>query len=83
MQGGLRIAREEFPDLPLVCDSGYYRGPTTQHGRDRDFSFANGRYERIIQPNHYDDGDLDDPHFYYGWYFVDFFHFMNGEFAGI
>ena len=81
VQGGLKIAREEFPDLPLVCDSGYYRGPTTQHGRDRDFSFANGRYERIIQPNHYDDGDLDDPHFYYGWYFVDFFHFMNGEFG--
>ncbi len=81
VQGGLKAAREEFPDLPLVCDSGYYRGPTTRHGRDRDFSFANGRYERIIQPNHYDDGDLDDPHFYYGWYFVDFFHFMNGEFG--
>lgn len=81
VQGGLKIAREEFPDLPLVCYSGYYRGPTTQHGKDRDFSFANGRYERIIQPNHYDDGDADDPHFYYGWYFVDFFHFMNGEFG--
>lgn len=81
VQGGLKIAREIFPDLPLVCDSGYYRGPTTQHGRDRDFNFANGRYERIIQPNRYDDGDLDDPHFYYGWYFVDFFHFMNGEFG--
>ncbi|HJD21569.1 MAG TPA: hypothetical protein H9915_07105 [Candidatus Gemmiger faecigallinarum] len=81
VQGGLKIAREEFPDLPLICDSGYYRGPTTQHGRDRGFSFANGRYERIIQPNGYDDGDADDPHFYYGWYFVDFFHFMNGEFG--
>ncbi|MGN1027642.1 MAG: glycoside hydrolase family 2 protein [Faecousia sp.] len=81
VQGGLKIAREVFPDLPLVCDSGYYRGPTTQHGKDRDFSFANGRFERIIQPNHYDDGDLDDPHFYYGWYFPDFFHFMNGEFG--
>ena len=41
VQGGLKAAREEFPDLPLVCDSGYYRGPTTRHGRDRDFSFAN------------------------------------------
>lgn len=81
VQGGLKIAREVFPDLPLICDSGYYRGPTTQHGKDRDFSFANGRYERIIQPNHYDDGDADDPHFYYGWYFPDFFHFMNGEFG--
>lgn len=81
VQGGLKIARELFLDLPLICDSGYYRGPTTQHGKDTDFSFANGRYERIIQPNHYDDGDADDPHFYYGWYFVDFFHFMNGEFG--
>lgn len=81
VQGGLKIAREEFPDLPLVCDSGYYRGPTTKHGRDTNFKVANGRYERIIQANNYDDGDMDDPHSYYGWYFVDFFHFMNGEFG--
>lgn len=81
VQGGLKIAREEFPDLPLVCDSGYFRGPTTMHGRYKRLSVANGRYERIIQPNHFDDGDMDDPHFYFGWYEPSFFHFMNGEFG--
>ncbi len=81
VQGGLRVAREEFPDIPLVCDSGYFRGPTTQHGLYKRLSVANGRYERIIQPNHYDDGDMDDPHFYFGWYEPSFFHFMNGEFG--
>lgn len=80
-QGGLRVAREELPDLPLVCDSGYFRGPTTQHGRYKPLAVANGRYERIIQPNHFDDGDMDDPHFYFGWYEPSFFHFMNGEFG--
>ncbi len=81
VQDGLKLARKIFPNLPLVCDSGYYRGPTTLHGRDKDFKIANGRYERVILPNNYDDGDMDDPHSYYGWYFVDFFHFMNGEFG--
>ena len=81
VQGGLQVAREEFPDLPLVCDSGYFRGPTTEHGRYKRLSVANGRYERIIQPNHYDDGDMDDPHFYFGWYEPSFYHFMNGEFG--
>lgn len=81
VQDGLRIAREEFPDLPLVCDSGYFRGPTTQNGRYKTLAVANGRYERIIQPNHFDDGDMDDPHFYFGWYEPSFFHFMNGEFG--
>ena len=81
VQGGLRIAREMFPDLPLVCDSGYNRSPTLGRSRDLCFPYANGRYERITQPEGYDDGDVDDPHFYYGWYDKDFFHFMNGEFG--
>lgn len=81
VQGGLRIAREEFPDLPLVCDSGYFRGPTMYNGRYKTLAVANGRYERIIQPNHFDEGDMDDPHFYFGWYEPSFFHFMNGEFG--
>jgi hypothetical protein len=81
VQGGLKIAREVFPDLPLICDSGYNRAPTLAKSRDLNFPFANGRYERIIQKNGFDDGDIDDPHFYYGWYDIDFFHFMNGDFG--
>lgn len=81
IQSGLKIAREVFPDLPLICDSGYNRAPTLAKSRDLNFPFANGRYERIIQKYGFDDGDIDDPHFYYGWYDIDFFHFMNGDFG--
>ncbi|MBQ4350350.1 MAG: hypothetical protein II768_03770 [Clostridia bacterium] len=81
VQGGLRIAREVFPDLPLVCDSGYNRAPTLEKSRDLCFPYANGRYERVTRKYGFDDGDVDDPHFYYGWYDKDFFHFMHGEFG--
>lgn len=81
VQGGLKVAREVFPDIPLVCDSGYNRAPTLAKSRDLNFPFANGRYERIIQKYGFDDGDVDDPHFYYGWYDKDFYHFMNGDFG--
>lgn len=81
IQSGIRMAREVFPDLPLVCDSGYNRAPVLEKSRDLNFPYANGRYERIIQKYGFDDGDVDDPHFYYGWYDKDFFHFMNGDFG--
>lgn len=71
LEGGIRIARSTMPHLPLVCDSAYYR----KH------ALNSGRYERIIQANGYDDGDMDDPHGYFGWYNPCFFHFMNGEFG--
>lgn len=71
LEGGIRIARETMPHLPLVCDSAYFR----KH------ALRSGRYDRIILANGYDDGDMDDPHGYFGWYNPCFFHFMNGEFG--
>lgn len=71
LDGGVRAVREVMPHLPLVCDSAYYR----RHAK------LSGRYERIIKAYGYDDGDMDDPHGYFGWYNPDFFHFMNGEFG--
>lgn len=71
LEGGIRVAREALPHLPLVCDSAYFR----KH------AIRSGRYERIIEAYGYDDGDMDDPHGYFGWYNPCFFHFMNGEFG--
>lgn len=71
LEGGMKLVREILPHLPVVCDSAYYRKHTLR----------TGRYERIIQARGYDDGDMDDPHGYFGWYNPCFFHFMNGEFG--
>lgn len=71
LEGGVRVARAALPHLPLVCDSAYFR----KH------AIRSGRYERIIEAYGYDDGDMDDPHGYFGWYNPCFFHFMNGEFG--
>lgn len=71
LEGGVRLMRKELPHLPLVCDSAYHRAQ----------AIRNGRYERIIEKYGYDDGDMDDPHGYFGWYNPCFFHFMNGEFG--
>ncbi|MCL2088663.1 MAG: hypothetical protein FWH14_04185 [Oscillospiraceae bacterium] len=71
LDGGIRVVREAAPHLPLVADSAYFR----KH------AVRSGRYERVILPNGLDEGDMDDPHGYYGWYNPGFFHFMNGEFG--
>lgn len=71
LEGGVRLMRKTLPHLPLVCDSAYHRSQ----------AIRNGRYERIIQKFGYDDGDMDDPHGYFGWYNPCFFHYMNGEFG--
>ncbi|MDD4849807.1 MAG: hypothetical protein PHO10_03805 [Gemmiger sp.] len=71
LQGGIELERKTIPHLPLVCDSAYYRNHAVK----------TGRYERIIRAHGYDDGDMDDPHGYYGWYNPCFFHFMRGEFG--
>lgn len=42
------------PDKPIVFHSDYIRVPDD--------------YEKIIKPNNLDDGDIDDGHHYYGWY---------------
>lgn len=71
LEGGIRVVREVLPHLPLVCDSAYFR----KH------AVRSGRYDRIILAHGYDDGDMDDPHGYFGWYNPCFFHYMNGEFG--
>ena len=71
LEGGIKVVRETVPHLPLVADSAYFR----EHAR------RSGRYERIIMANGFDDGDMDDPHGYFGWYNPDFFHFFNGQFG--
>lgn len=71
LESGVKMVRKTVPHLPLVCDSAYYR----KH------AIRSGRYERIIRKFGYDDGDMDDPHGYFGWYNPCFFHFMNGEFG--
>jgi hypothetical protein len=48
LEGGVRVARELLPHLPLVCDSAYFRRA----------AIRSGRYERIILAHGYDDGDM-------------------------
>lgn len=57
------------PTRPVVCDSSYCRRSVAKE------------YEEIIQPNNFDDGDIDDAHRYYGWYDKSFFHFFDGQFG--
>ncbi|MGI6265361.1 MAG: glycoside hydrolase family 2 protein, partial [Acutalibacteraceae bacterium] len=71
LEGGVRLMRRELPHLPLVIDSAYHRAQ----------AIRNGRYENVIVKHGYDDGDMDDPHGYFGWYNPCFFHYMNGEFG--
>ncbi len=57
------------PTRPIVCDSSYCRRDVAQE------------YANVIQPNNFDDGDIDDAHRYYGWYDKSFFHSFQGEFG--
>ncbi len=50
----LQATRQLDPTRPVVCDSGYVRDPQV--------------YEGELKPNGFDDGDVDDAHWYYGWY---------------
>jgi len=50
----IRAMRAIDPTRPVVCDSGYVRKPET--------------YEQELKPNDFDDGDVDDAHWYHGWY---------------
>jgi len=71
LQGGIDLERATVPHLPLVCDSAYNRSQAAKAGY----------YDRVIKTCGYDDGDMDDPHIYFGWYDPCFFHYMNGEFG--
>ncbi|MCK5563985.1 MAG: DUF1080 domain-containing protein [Planctomycetes bacterium] len=71
LSDAIKMVRAIDPSRPVVSDSAYYRKHVTR----------SGRYERIIKANNYDDGDIDDPHSYPGWYNPGAFHFFNGEFG--
>jgi hypothetical protein len=69
LSGMVKAMRMIDPTRPIVCDSSYYRRQVAQE------------YENFIQPQSFDDGDVDDAHRYYGWYDPSFFHFMQGQFG--
>ena len=49
------------PTRPVVADSGYTRAETLPN------------YHNVIEPNHFDDGDVDDFHSYPAWYNPSFY----------
>jgi beta-galactosidase len=65
----VRSIRQTDPTRPVVCDSSYSRRQ------------AGAEYENLIRPSDFDDGDIDDPHRYPGWYEPSFFHYFHGEFG--
>ena len=56
----IKAMREVSPDTPIVFHSGYSR--------------QNDDYEKLLKPNGLDDGDIDDGHWYFGWYWASAFH---------
>jgi len=65
----IKAMRSADSTRPIVADSAYVRKEA-----------ARG-YHTVVQPNKFDDGDVDDVHRYFGWYNESFFHFYNGEFS--
>ena len=64
----IKAIRQTDPTRPVVAYSNYTRRET-----------AKG-YRTVVQPNGFDDGDVDDAHRYYGWYSESFYHLYDGEF---
>lgn len=65
----IRTMRQVDPTRPVVAYSGYHR-----HEAERGF-------KEVVQPNRFDDGDIDDTHSYNGWYNPSFFHLFDGQFG--
>ena len=63
--------RKTDPTRPVVAYSGYTREE------------AGKGYREVVQPNGFDDGDVDDVHRYYGWYNESFFHYYDGQFQNL
>ncbi|HEY1647290.1 MAG TPA: glycoside hydrolase family 2 TIM barrel-domain containing protein [Terracidiphilus sp.] len=61
--------RAADPTRPVICDSSYCRNDIGAEYRD------------LVVPEHFDDGDIDDAHCYFGWYERTFYHFFRGEFG--
>jgi hypothetical protein len=65
----IQTMRQIDPTRPIVPDSSYTR-------RD-----ADKISKAIREENHFDDGDIDDAHRYYGTYEQSFFHLFDGQFG--
>lgn len=65
----IRTIRQLDPLHPVVADSGYIRKENMK------------AYKAILEPNGFDDGDVDDAHRYYGWYNPTFMYLMKGEYG--
>ena len=65
----IKTMRRIDPTRPIVADSDYLR------------KLAEPASGQMVRENHFDDGDIDDAHRYYGWYNPSFFHLLNGEFG--
>jgi beta-galactosidase len=68
LDGMIKAIRQADPTRPIVADSAYVRKDALKG------------YHAIVQPQGYDDGDVDDVHRYYGWYNDSFFHLYDGEY---
>src|SRR5665213_3464848 len=65
----IKAMRHEDPTRLIVADSNYTRKQAAK------------AYQTVVQPNNFDDGDIDDAHRYFGWYNDSFFHFYDGQFG--
>lgn len=67
----MKLTRATDPTRPIVVDSAYKRSQVVR----------NGRYEKLMKPMNFDDGDIDDDHSYFGWYGQSFFNLWEKSFA--
>jgi len=65
----IKTLRSIDPSRPVVADSGYMR---RENQAD---------YDKIVKPNGFDDGDIDDAHRYYNWYNPTFMTLYNEGYA--
>jgi beta-galactosidase len=65
----IKAMRKADPTRLIVADSNYVRKQAAKS------------YHGVVEPNHFDDGDIDDAHRYYGWYNETFFHLYDGQFG--
>ena len=65
----VRTMRQIDPTRPIVADSSYTRKESDRLSKT------------VREANHFDDGDIDDSHRYYGTYDPSCFNFYNGEYG--
>lgn len=65
----IRTIRQIDPTRLVCAYSGYLRAHSTTS------------FNEVVEPNHFDDGDIDDAHRYFGWYNPSFYNFFEGEYG--